>query len=63
MWPLELPEDLRGIGMGSGAGGNRLTDVARNIPNIQSNNVQRLVNLISALLELSNVVPAQLAAA
>jgi hypothetical protein len=53
--------------MGLGAGGNRLTDVARNIPNVQPNNPP-VVNPISAPVlatgafgaGLNNVVPAQL---
>ncbi|XP_031781762.1 myelin expression factor 2 isoform X2 [Nasonia vitripennis] len=66
--PPKLPEGLKGIGMGLGAGGNRLTDVARNIPNVQPNN-SPVVNPISAPVlttgafgaGLNNVVPAQLA--
>lgn len=58
---------LKGIGMGLGAGGNRLMDVARNIPNVQANNPP-VVNPISAPVlaagafgaGLNNVVPAQL---
>lgn len=65
--PPKLPEGLKGIGMGLGAGGNRLTDVARNIPNVQPNN-SPVVNPISAPVlatsafgaSLNNVVPAQL---
>ncbi|XP_011502724.1 PREDICTED: myelin expression factor 2 [Ceratosolen solmsi marchali] len=68
--PPKLPEGLKGIGMGLGAGGNRLTDVARNIPNVQPNNPP-VVNPISAPVlatgafgaGLNNVVPAQLATA
>lgn len=53
--------------MGLGAGGNRLMDVARNIPNVQANNPP-VVNPISAPVlaagafgaGLNNVVPAQL---
>ncbi|XP_012275710.1 myelin expression factor 2 isoform X2 [Orussus abietinus] len=67
--PPKLPEGLKGIGMGLGAGGNRLMDVARNIPNIQPNNPP-VVNPISAPVLTSgafggglNVVPAQLASA
>jgi len=53
--------------MGLGAGGNRLLDVARNIPNVQANNPP-VVNPISAPVlaagafgaGLNNVVPAQL---
>ena len=68
--PPKLPEGLKGIGMGLGAGGNRLTDVARNIPNVQPNNPP-VVNSISAPVlatgafggGLNNVVPAQLASA
>ena len=52
--------------MGLGPSGNRLTDVARNIPNVQTNSPT--VNPISAPVlatgafgsGLSNVVPAQL---
>lgn len=65
--PPKLPEGLKSIGMGLGAGGNRLTDVARNIPNVQAN-VSPVVNSISAPVlatsafsaQLNNVVPAQL---
>ncbi|XP_063229686.1 myelin expression factor 2-like [Bacillus rossius redtenbacheri] len=32
--PPKLPEGLRGVGMGLGAGGNPLRDVARNLPNL-----------------------------
>lgn len=54
--------------MGLGAGGNRLLDVARNIPNVQANNPPAVVNPISAPVlaagafgaGLNNVVPAQL---
>ncbi|XP_070166261.1 myelin expression factor 2 [Polyergus mexicanus] len=68
--PPKLPEGLKGIGMGLGAGGNRLLDVARNIPNVQANNPP-VVNPISAPVlaagafgaGLNNVVPAQLASA
>ncbi|XP_043276803.1 myelin expression factor 2 [Venturia canescens] len=69
--PPKLPEGLKGIGMGLGAGGNRLTDVARNIPNVQPNNPP-VVNPISTPVltatnafagGLNNVVPAQLASA
>ncbi|EZA60316.1 Heterogeneous nuclear ribonucleoprotein M [Ooceraea biroi] len=68
--PPKLPEGLKGIGMGLGAGGNRLMDVARNIPNVQANNPP-MVNPISAPVlaagafgaGLNNVVPAQLASA
>lgn len=68
--PPKLPEGLKGIGMGLGAGGNRLMDVARNIPNVQANNPP-VVNPISAPVlaagafgaGLNNVVPAQLASA
>ncbi|XP_063982564.1 myelin expression factor 2 [Diachasmimorpha longicaudata] len=68
--PPKLPEGLKGIGMGLGAGGNRLTDVARNIPNVQTN-ASAVVNPISAPVlatsafgaGLNNVVPAQLASA
>ncbi|XP_015126728.1 myelin expression factor 2 isoform X2 [Diachasma alloeum] len=68
--PPKLPEGLKGIGMGLGAGGNRLTDVARNIPNVQTN-ASPVVNPISAPVlatsafsaGLNNVVPAQLASA
>ncbi|EFN89776.1 Myelin expression factor 2 [Harpegnathos saltator] len=68
--PPKLPEGLKGIGMGLGAGGNRLLDVARNIPNVQANNPP-VVNPISAPVlaagafgaSLNNVVPAQLASA
>uniref|UniRef100_A0ABD2WR97 RRM domain-containing protein n=1 Tax=Trichogramma kaykai TaxID=54128 RepID=A0ABD2WR97_9HYME len=68
--PPKLPEGLKGIGMGLGAGGNRLTDVARNIPNVQANNSTG-TNTISAPVlsantfgsSLANVVPAQLASA
>ncbi|XP_078052632.1 heterogeneous nuclear ribonucleoprotein rumpelstiltskin isoform X2 [Augochlora pura] len=68
--PPKLPEGLKGIGMGLGAGGNRLMDVARNIPNVQANNPS-VVNPISAPVlaagafgaGLNNVVPAQLASA
>lgn len=53
--------------MGLGAGGNRLMDVARNIPSVQANNPP-VVNPISAPVlaagafgaGLNNVVPAQL---
>lgn len=68
--PPKLPEGLKGLGMGLGAGGNRLTDVARNIPSIQPNNPPpQVVNSIttpSVLANtafggaLNNVVPAQL---
>lgn len=65
--PPKLPEGLKGIGMGLGAGGNRLMDVARNIPNVQPNS-SPMVNPISAPVlatsafgaGLNNVVPAQL---
>ncbi|KAK0088863.1 hypothetical protein PV325_010460 [Microctonus aethiopoides] len=68
--PPKLPEGLKGIGMGLGAGGNRLMDVARNIPNVQPNS-SPMVNPISAPVlatsafgaGLNNVVPAQLASA
>lgn len=68
--PPKLPEGLKGIGMGLGAGGNRLMDVARNIPSVQPNNPPT-VNPISAPVlatgafgtSLNNVVPAQLASA
>ncbi|XP_015590913.1 myelin expression factor 2 isoform X2 [Cephus cinctus] len=68
--PPKLPEGLKGIGMGLGAGGNRLMDVARNIPNVQPNNPP-VVNSISAPVlatgafgaGLNSVVPAQLASA
>ncbi|XP_066599116.1 myelin expression factor 2 [Prorops nasuta] len=68
--PPKLPEGLKGIGMGLGAGGNRLLDVARNLPNVQANNPP-VVNPISAPVlaagafgaGLNNVVPAQLASA
>ena len=54
--------------MGLGAGGNRLTDVARNIPNVQPNNPPvQVVNPISAPVLATgafgtglNNVPAQL---
>ena len=53
--------------MGLGAGGNRLTDVARNIPNVQSNNTQVINPIPTPVIStgnfgasLSNVVPAQL---
>lgn len=53
--------------MGLGAGGNRLTDVARNLPNVQPNNPP-VVNPITAPVlttgafgaGLNSVVPAQL---
>ncbi|KAH0534296.1 myelin expression factor 2 [Cotesia glomerata] len=67
--PPKLPEGLKSIGMGLGAGGNRLMDVARNIPNVASN--APVVNSIAAPVlatsafggGLNNVVPAQLASA
>ncbi|XP_053595847.1 myelin expression factor 2 [Microplitis demolitor] len=67
--PPKLPEGLKSIGMGLGAGGNRLMDVARNIPNITANTP--VVNPIAAPVlatsafggGLNNVVPAQLASA
>ncbi|CAB0032155.1 unnamed protein product [Trichogramma brassicae] len=59
---------LKGIGMGLGAGGNRLTDVARNIPNVQANNSTGSNTISAPVLSantfgssLANVVPAQLA--
>ncbi|KAG8038759.1 hypothetical protein G9C98_000314, partial [Cotesia typhae] len=66
--PPKLPEGLKSIGMGLGAGGNRLMDVARNIPNVAAN--APVVNSIAAPVlatsafggGLNNVVPAQLAA-
>ncbi|KAJ8676858.1 hypothetical protein QAD02_012645, partial [Eretmocerus hayati] len=64
--PLKLPEGLKGIGVGLGANGNRLTDVARNIPNVQQN-VPAVNALSTSLLAsgpfgtgLSNMVPSQL---
>ncbi|XP_058795800.1 myelin expression factor 2 [Phymastichus coffea] len=68
--PPKLPEGLKGIGMGLGAGGNRLTDVARNLPSVQPANPP-VVNPISGPVlatgafgaGLNNVVPAQLATA
>lgn len=68
--PPKLPEGLKGIGMGLGAGGNRLMDVARNIPNVQTNNTP-IVNTIQTPglatnafgSNLNNVVPSQLASA
>ncbi|XP_071864631.1 myelin expression factor 2-like isoform X2 [Bombus fervidus] len=65
--PLKLPEGLKGIGMGLGAGGSRLVNVARNISNIEANNPP-VVNPFSALVSatgpveagLNNVVPVQL---
>lgn len=66
--PPKLPEGLKGIGMGLGAGGNRLTDVARNIPNVQPNNAPVVSSISAPVLAtgafaggLNNVVPAQLA--
>lgn len=57
---------LKGIGMGLGAGGNRLTDVARNLPSIQPPNPP-VVNSISGPVLATgafgtglNNVPAQL---
>lgn len=68
--PLKLPEGLKAVGMGLGAGGNRLTDVARNLPNMQANNPP-VVNPFSTPVlaasalpmaaDLKNVVSAQLA--
>lgn len=53
--------------MGLGAGGNRLTDVARNIPNVHLNNAPVVNSINTPVLTtsafgggLSNVVPAQL---
>lgn len=66
--PPKLPDGLKGIGMGLGAGGNRLTDVARNIPNVQPNNPPVVSSISAPVLAtgafgggLNNVVPAQLA--
>lgn len=64
---ISCESGLKGIGMGLGAGGNRLMDVARNIPSVQANNPP-VVNPISAPVlaagafgaGLNNVVPAQL---
>ncbi|XP_014205091.1 myelin expression factor 2 isoform X2 [Copidosoma floridanum] len=68
--PPKLPEGLKSIGMGLGAGGNRLTDVARNIPNVQPSNLPVANSLTTPVIptsafgtSLSNVVPAQLATA
>jgi hypothetical protein len=38
--PLKLPEGLKGIGMGLGANGAPLTDVARNLPSLNLSSVQ-----------------------
>lgn len=53
--------------MGLGAGGNRLLDVARNIPNVQANNPPVVSPISAPVLAtgafgtgLNNVVPAQL---
>lgn len=53
--------------MGLGAGGNRLMDVARNIPNVQPNNTPTVNSISAPVLAtgafgggLNNVVPAQL---
>lgn len=68
--PPKLPEGLKGIGMGLGAGGNRLMDVARNIPNVQTNNTPVVNTIPTPVLatnafgaSLNNVVPSQLASA
>ncbi|XP_015517238.1 myelin expression factor 2 [Neodiprion pinetum] len=68
--PPKLPEGLKGIGMGLGAGGNRLMDVARNIPSVQPNNPPAVNPISTPVLAtgafgsgLNNVVPAQLASA
>lgn len=52
--------------MGLGPGGNRLTDVARNLPNVQPNNPP-VVNQVAPVIAtgafgagLNSVVPAQL---
>ena len=65
--PRKLPEGLKGIGMGLGAGGSRLVNVARIFSNIEANNPP-VVNPFSDLASatgpfragLNNVVPAQL---
>ncbi|XP_047003200.1 myelin expression factor 2 isoform X2 [Schistocerca americana] len=69
--PLKLPEGLRGLGMGLGAGGAPLQDVARNLPSV-SDHVGGLVGAVAggaaglgtgigAASALSNVVgPASL---
>ncbi len=41
--PDRLPEGLGGVGMGLGAGGNPLTNVAQNLPSAQ-NNAQDLLS-------------------
>lgn len=65
--PPKLPEGLKGIGMGLGAGGNRLMDVARNIPNVQTNTTPVVNPMPTPVLTtsafgggLNNVVPSQL---
>ncbi|XP_012268879.1 myelin expression factor 2 isoform X2 [Athalia rosae] len=67
--PPKLPEGLKGIGMGLGAGGNRLMDVARNIPNVQPHNPPPVSPISAPVLASGafgaglNNVPAQLASA
>ncbi|XKL63393.1 hypothetical protein PGB90_005757 [Kerria lacca] len=46
--PLKLPEGLKGVGMGLGANGAPLTDVARNLPSLNLSSVQPATNLTSA---------------
>ncbi|XP_034949258.1 heterogeneous nuclear ribonucleoprotein M [Chelonus insularis] len=68
--PPKLPEGLKSIGMGLGAGGNRLLDVARNLPNLHPNNSPVVNSIPTPVIAtgafgagLNNVVPAQLATA
>ncbi|XP_046664465.1 myelin expression factor 2 isoform X2 [Homalodisca vitripennis] len=46
--PPKLPEGLKGIGMGLGANGTPLQDVARNLPSI-AQNIQPSMNLANAV--------------